>query len=247
MRGWGPPAGGLIYFLDADDIMHPRLLEMAVGALRRNPTARFAMFGFHRVSMGEPPQWEPLPDLAGALTPIVAPTGVFRPAFRPETLAVWRFLFRREAVGELRFAPGVCYAEDVDFLFRVFRQSPEGVYLAANLHAYVQSASSISRRPLSIDKVETLLWIVRRLAETYADAPATLRFWRRKLFPKSVKVCYKELEGAQPEVVAHFRAVVAQLFAEGALRLSAFHLKWALRLLPMWWAARAGNPGGGGR
>ena len=162
---------------------------------------------------------------------------VLRPAFHPETLAVWRFLFRKKALGKLRFAPGVRYAEDVNLLFRVFHQAPEGKYLAENLHAYVQTEHSLSHTPLCLAKVETLAWMIRRLTATYADTPATLRLLRRRFFVKSVKVCNKELNGAKPEVIAYFRTMMAHLFAEGVLCLSSFPLRWRLRLLPMWWAA----------
>lgn len=161
--------------------------------------------------------------------------------FHPGTLAVWRFLFRREALGGLRFAHGVSFGEDVDFLFRVFRQAPAGWHLPMNLYCYVQMGGSITRTPPDIAKMEALRWLVRRLAETYADKPETLGLLRRKLLAKIVTVTYKQRKEMRPEVAARFRAVVAGLFAEGYLRLSAFRPRWQLRLLPMWWAGRVGR------
>ena len=104
-----------VYFLDADDFIHPELLEVCVRTLRDHPSADFALLEIKKCAACETPPWEALPTFAPRELTYPA-RKLLVPDFHYETLAVWRFFFRAESIAGVFFEPGLSYVEDLDFL-----------------------------------------------------------------------------------------------------------------------------------
>lgn len=59
------------------------------------------------------------------------------------TFSVWNKVFRRELIGDIRFAPGVRVAEDQKFLFDVLRKNPRVLVLDTDAYNYVIRETSV--------------------------------------------------------------------------------------------------------
>lgn len=225
-----------VYFLDADDFIHPELLEVCVRTLRDHPSADFALLETKKCAACETPPWEALPTFAPRELTYPA-RKLLVPDFHYETLAVWRFFFRAESIAGVFFEPGLSYVEDLDFLFRVFRRGGHGVAIPCCLHCYAQTEQSLARSPVSAAKVHANMWLIRRLLELYRDDRPTLRQLRKRLFVKRIKVLYKEVHSSNEAIVRLFNALLQELFSERSITLTMFSWRMRWRLLPQWWKA----------
>lgn len=99
--------------------------------------------------------------------------------------SVWSYAFRRDALGDERFLPGI-YHEDEDFTPRLFARSSKLVETNILAYAYYQRSSSIvnSMNAKSIEKrFEDMFVILSRLQASEEEADSALRqaaFHRRK-------------------------------------------------------------------
>ncbi len=238
--------GTAIAFLDADDWLHPQCLEAATRPLLNDTTLDFTLFDFQKVFEEEPAESPhlSLPQDSTGLARLTDPAIDFlSPCYHWETPSVWRFCYRREAVGELRFTPGMSYVEDMDFLFRFFRCRPKGCYLPLPLYYYKQTAGSLSRARKSPASVQATLWIIRQIATVYHDDSRRLRHIRRTLFSKLVKVTLKVLRREDAALYNVFCAGLTACFADKILSLLAFSPKWWKILLPLWLQSLRIKPG----
>ena len=219
--------GTLVYFLDVDDFIHPRLLEEAVGALEADTQAAFALFDTRKVPPDAPTSFEPLGPPTSRTT-LHAPLRDFLRHY--ENPDVWRFVYRRSAIGALRFVPGLRY-EDLDFTYRFLRRAKRGVRLHAVLHAYVQTPNSLLRHPLTEEDIRFYVWILRHLREDFAPAPHDWRLLRRRLFPHVLKAIWKRIlrdKACEPRLATAWRETAA-LFRDGIVRRHDFSVKWQWR------------------
>ena len=100
-------SAGLVYFLDSDDFIHEQLLELAVGALEGNPRAAFALVDYLKVASDACPSEATIVYPEGEPPPTRTMANPLREFLKDnESPDVWRFVYRREALGALRFVPG---------------------------------------------------------------------------------------------------------------------------------------------
>lgn len=137
--------GEYVMFLDADDVIHPQLLERAVSALEQSDSD-YALFDYRKlrdadaeafsargVGMVSKPETEMLPQ----------------PAFdwfvgERRLPAPWQFLFRRQTLGEAPFAADIAIYEDVPFVLGYLAKARKGVHLRSDLYGYVIQVRSQS-------------------------------------------------------------------------------------------------------
>lgn len=163
-----------------------------------------------------------------------------------------RWLFRKAAIGRLRFLPGLRLAEDGDFVFRFLLRARRGIRLEGVLYYYARTPGSAVNCPFSSEDLEAEEVLLRHLCEAFRGHPRELARLRRTFLLKQLKVTRKALralghaQGAAGSLVALGRAREARYFAEGILSLRDLPLRWALRLLPAWvrghWFGRRGAP-----
>lgn len=231
-------SAGLVYFLDSDDFIHEQLLELAVGALEGNPRAAFALVDYLKVAPDACPSEATIVYPEGEPPPTRTMANPLREFLKDnESPDVWRFVYRREALGALRFVPRLRY-EDLDFTYRFLRRVATGVWLHAPLHFYVQTPNSLLRHPFTEDDARFYVWILRHLRDDFAEMPRAWRLLRRRLYSRVLKAMWKEVlarqgEGADFEALA--RETWAQtdgLFRDGVICRRHFTPKWHFRF---WW------------
>lgn len=174
-----------IMFVDSDDFIHPQTLEIAVGLARRDGSDivtwyRDAHYRNHQLKLCK---W------LGLNTICVRPWGMKRTydlqsirAFRTDNLIehctdwnhapryktvkhcyVWRHLFKREVVADVKFIKGIYY-EDIPWWSEVILKPMKATITELPLYYYYNNPSSISRNTSSIRKSEDIL---RGLLRTY--------------------------------------------------------------------------------
>ena len=135
--------GDFIAFLDADDVWHPRKLELQLEALRCRPDIQLmGTRPFNFPSAGEP-------DISAAceIEEISRDQLLVRNYFTASSIMARREIVRR--VGE--FDTTVSHTEDFDYWQRV-AQLGVVANLKSPLTGYRQVAGSISRRPVGVER-----------------------------------------------------------------------------------------------
>ena len=226
---------GLVYFLDSDDFIHEQLLELTVAALEKNPRAAFALVDYLKVEPDAHPPEAKTVYPNGRAPSIRTMSHPLREFLRDnESPDVWRFVYRREALGALRFVPRLRY-EDLDFTYRFLRRVSAGVWIHAPLHFYVQTPNSLLRHPFTEDDARFYVWILRHLRDDFAETPRAWRLLRRRLYPRVLKAMWKEIlkQGANGEDIAALAretwVLTDKLFREHIICRRHFSPKWQLR------------------
>jgi glycosyltransferase involved in cell wall biosynthesis len=206
--------GGLITFLDDDDLYEPRKLEAQAAYFSGHPDAVFLHSCFSKFNdAGE--------DLG------VRDTTWFLGWLYPEILAHWGMMIaaptvmvRRGVLDEVGgFDEELRWAEDPDLWRRIARRHPFHVLPESLVRVRQQSVS------VSSDKTRAAAHFHRMLEKAFADDPGlSPAFRRRALAAMYANVCQNLLgEGGPAE-----------------MRLARRHALTALRLRPHHWGAWAG-------
>lgn len=116
-------SGQWVWFVDGDDVIHPKALAMLYDVSARFPGAQAVRFRQTRT------QWAPLD--AGVVLE-VGHTDLGMEAF---SQTVWMLLFQREQIGKKRF-PGYCVGEDGLFSMRYYFGISRWVDTALPLYYY---------------------------------------------------------------------------------------------------------------
>ncbi len=131
--------GIFVYLLDSDDLVHPQLLERSVGALNADSTTDFVRFGYvpfpEEVSGMGQKFWGLRAEECLKRARWAVPILDFLAEEDFHLPVVWRWVYRRSAIGNLRFVPGQRY-EDIVFTWRFLKKARAGLSLPIPLHAY---------------------------------------------------------------------------------------------------------------
>ena len=163
--GMDVATGRFLAFVDADDFVHPEWLARTVEALSGAPDCDFALFGFERVGAGATPETA-VRTLPNALIRWLEHPALdfFGEKTQWETPGVCRFLYRCEALGEMRFVPGLQEGEDVNFNFRFLHQAKRGVWVPLPLYFYVNTAGAVTKKRFGVERVEAFERAFRDMA-----------------------------------------------------------------------------------
>lgn len=149
--GLANASGEFIAFIDSDDIMAPRLLEIAIQAAEENSCD---CVRFERVDLRQGNFAREVPVLpAGSIT---GPDGIVRLIFdmsaQREAPFVWKHLFRRAALTGVLFPTDCSFGEDLIFLVKAFAQIGTLYNLPEPLYVYRLSEGSLTRDPSKTQK-----------------------------------------------------------------------------------------------
>lgn len=245
--------GAFVGFLDADDLYHHDCLRHTVGALEAEPRADFVYFNHVRATFPEGSEAPICEKAPTAIQGSEVSTSPFRDFVRahPHGTGACYWLFRRVALGDLRFLPGLSLAEDGDFIFRFLLRARRGIWLKGTFYYYIRTPGSIVNSPFTAECLAAEDMLLRHLCAAFREHPRELTLLRRTFFLKQIKVTRKALraiartQGASG-LVALGRAQEVRLFAEGIYSLRGLPLHWKLRLLPSWvrgrWLRLRGAP-----
>lgn len=214
--------GEYVQMVDADDWLHPRMLELAVAAADSSG-ADFAVFDYRYVQEADVDSlqrtWREDSSVSAAEPITGSPLHWFVGHGRLPGL--WQFLFRRVSLSGRRFVPGIMY-EDNPFIFGYLSGGVRGVHLPKELYCYVAAANSVMHRtsfPRRMHSIETVLRTLRReLSDGDYHLLVRAEYFRwMKLFWRAART-----DG---------RGFFARLVSGGLVRRRDFPLKW-------WWRFR---------
>jgi len=215
--------GDFVYMLDADDFIHPRLLELAVDAIDSHH-ADFVLFDFEKV---EPSVCD---RICAAFRSDRAEPQVLPIAGSPLKWFVgkdmlptaWRFFFRRTSLVGMTFREGIIYEDNV-FIYSYLARAKRGVYLQKRLYAYVQTPSSVMHQASAVQRFRSMD-VVMRAIRSRMDEPT----WRW-LFKNHYLVAFKTMWRDREEVRLA-RELTAGWFRDRIVRHRDIPLRWWAKL-----------------
>ena len=210
--------GEYVMFVDSDDALLPDSLEMVFENLTGED---FAVSGYTIYIEGTPGR-EVLPKRNASYK------GVDMNIFYEENIrrncemldAPWSKVFRRKAIGDLRFCEDLSYAEDKLFVFSFLAKCSSAHTCAFPMYAYHVRAGSLG----SDTKSDRHLMQLRRFLPSYAEVLASLMV-RYPSNPKVTSLYHKD-------VVGRYICRILDIFMRRRTQLlNADYLRWVYDIM----------------
>ena len=225
--GLGAAKGEYVMFVDSDDTLHPEAVERLVRIIQKHE-ADFVRFGLHKIIVGVPVADRGFDDgctievLRNPLEDYLA---------RQFLPSVCVCMYRRAAVGDIRFEEGLIF-EDLDFTWRFLRRADSGVYVKWAAYRYTQTADSITRSPATPRKFAAIATILRRLTDHYREnADNRIAKLQRRLFPYVVKSVLLKPSRSDADLRRQADFFAGGLLVDGIIREIDFSPRWWPRLV----------------
>ncbi len=181
-KGMRLASAPVLAFLDADDLLHPQALEVALAVMDREG-ADVVSFRHADVPddfvLSAPTRWEP-ERVARRVTdaPFDDFFRVSRDKVKGDPVEIWLNLYRRAAISGIAFTEGVHYAEDVAFVLKV-------------MHAIRRRASTSATLLYHRDNPASAInqGVTERYLRSHAQSARDVRehFARRGLAPRQAE------------------------------------------------------------
>lgn len=155
-------SGQWIAFLDADDLLHPRAVELMVAAAASDPYTDVVITPMHRFSATAPDGSRTLRESSPRTLPARRALELMLYQRRGFDCSACGKLFRaslfRNPGGHLRFRPGIAF-EDLELLPRLMMRARSAAWLRAPLYYYRMHPASFmhSRNPKRADVLSVAL------------------------------------------------------------------------------------------
>lgn len=206
----------LILFLDSDDALHPRTLEITV-ALLHHHQADLVSFAHQEVQADQPLPADTIGDRAPTdLACQVTARPLYhyrkRQTFRIRASA-WSKLYRRELIQEIPFIPGHL-VEDMPHTLSVLARRPRSVLLQEKLYYYtVDNPGSISHLIITADRIQAYQSALDAVLDAFSQADRRdQRFVRRHIVGLYLRTQRRRLLRAPREKhLELYRALADQL------------------------------------
>ena len=233
--------GEYVLMVDADDFLHPRLLEFAVGLADRQ-NLDFVQFGFRQVPFAEidavRASWA-AEDASPDVVPIRGRAFEWFVGERQWPVP-WQFLYRRRTLADAAFRPGVIY-EDIPFVLTYLAAHDRGAVLRNPLYGYVQREGSTTHDENFSRRIEGYEYGMRHLKSVLDDRRYRLfeaqdcAGWIRCLW----RIILRVPDSARRDAaLRELRAFLVRCDGDGLLRAGDFSGFWRLRY---WLAVRKGG------
>ena len=170
-------SGQWIAFLDADDLLHPRAVELMVAAAASDPDTVVVITPMHRFSAPAPDSSRPLRKSSPRTLPARRALELMLYQRRGFDCSACGKLFRaslfRSADAPLRFCPGIAF-EDLELVPRLMLRARRAVWLRTPLYFYRMHPASFmhSRNPKRADVLSVALGLRELMAR---EEPALQR------------------------------------------------------------------------
>lgn len=225
--------GEYVLMVDADDVIHPRLMEFAVSAAER-ACCDFVLFDHRDVLPSEAEAlrraWA-ADESAAEEEPIPATAFEWFVESR-RWPTPWQFLYRRDRLDGLTFIPGVIY-EDVPFVLTFLSRHGRGVRLRKELYGYVRHEGSTTHADNWERRLVGYETGMRALRAALDDRRYRLYVrggcanWLRCLW-RSIRRFPAETRVAAERTMQRF---LARCAGDGLLRAADFRGFWKVRFL----------------
>lgn len=205
----------LITYVDADDFIHPRMLEILLSVMeRKNADA---------VGCAFKKEHRPYSGAFDALKPFK--TTVYDNPFdafltkRAVAVSACTRLFKRDCLKNIRFIEGIFF-EDVPWAFGLFSEIGRYVQISAPLYYYYINPASTMRSDWSDEKTRSYIEVIRAVAAyTKANRPADWRRVQKLVLNRRVKMIVKRLNKTpadkRAEAVDYACREIGKLYDEG--------------------------------
>jgi len=142
--------------LDADDLMHPQKLELAVAQLQRYSIVSCAFQLLNK-------EYKPLRTVGLGADRVLTCRNYKFVNFSGDSMLVYD-----RQVADPRFDPTLFCANDLDFLLKLFAKTERSFHLGRALHSYVKQSVSLTKGPGTSEKIaRTKHLLMERLSSGY--------------------------------------------------------------------------------
>lgn len=226
-------SGNYVFFLDADDYLHPQTLEIFYQTALKSEcpvviSQDFCKLGKDRLNtknyQSENVPFEickkPLPDLY---------------KHRLVSAVVWNKLYRISALRRFRFIEGI-YFEDWPFTTCVFSNIDKFALIKEKLYMYNTTSPSIVRSSFSIKKIHDYIRGIRHIYNyfTAQEKAAQWEIVRKKRVSRSLKMVLSKIfknADNRDDLEAYFKQEYLKLRDEGIISFGDLTFKSKIRLL----------------
>ena len=236
-KGLDNATGDIVGFIDADDFIHPQLIETALPYFE-DAAVDSAVWDYATVDEGDDYEFQPVTEPLSSRV-ITDPFKWALSPWQPMAHDLWRSFYRRETIGTIRFYPRIKH-QDLLFTYQVWGGVRKMIKIDAVLYAYVQSPNSVIRSKFSLEKMESNFIILRELHSYYDDKKDLQQYLCRKLFPRCIKNVLKlacKSGEDKPRHILLLRQYLYRGFCDGTIGFRGFSLAKRIMLLRYLFAA----------
>ena len=233
-------SGAYIFFLDADDYLHPQALEIFYNTALASECPVVISKNFCRLEKDE----LKLSSYPSPSVPYKICTSPLNDLYkyRLTSAVVWNKLYKASALRRFRFIEGIYY-EDWPFTTCVFANINSFALLNEKLYMYNTTSPSIIRSSFSIKKIHDYIKGIRHVYN-YFLAKKQFKQWdiiRKKRISCSIKMVLSKITKStenKDELEAYFKQEYLKLKSEGIVSFMDLTLKSKFRLLRLMWHQR---------
>lgn len=216
--------GEYIYFMDGDDVIHPRLLEIALHFAGRY-SADMVSFSFKPILPDETAVFQSYRDINDIAYKIPRrPLKHIGKDCSWKILGtVWSKLYRRSILEDKYFLEGICF-EDYPMVMRILYDAPKTVILREKLYFYRRNPASVSNAAMTPKQLQDYHTGLNDVFALYSQNPALLSEAIQYLFSNILKQQYNKIRRSSLEAQAAlfevFAAELDDLDQKKCIRLS---------------------------
>ena len=152
--------GEAVTFIDADDYIHPRMLELLVKTMRETNCDLVGCSAFNTKDLYTPD----FADISSYKTKIYSDPLKALMTKRSVATTVWGRLYRRNIIQDLFFIEGI-YFEDVPWTFEIMNKTNSYAQITAPLYYYFKGDGSTMRSEWTNEKTDSYIQVIRSVSE----------------------------------------------------------------------------------
>ncbi len=223
--------GKWVAFVDSDDYIHPRMLEILLTAAQQSgsPIAGcelqttpqlYTPMPLHALSKSEPKR-------------VSDPLGSYLRKQGIATSACGK-LYRRDLLGDYRFVEGIYY-EDTPWAVEILGRAACYARVEQPLYYYYKNEGSIMRSDWTEKKTEDFVFVIREIYESSQRLrPSRLGEVRDCHLSPLIKMLFNRIrrssKQARPRLWTHATPLIKQLVADGCIGYQGMKIKHKIRL-----------------